>query len=141
MTWQDDEEDISRNEDEEYEDDQDRATKEATQSTYSRTEDSGSIWTSWMTILFFLLLLPTGLILTSVSSGLAGLQDVTFGLGILFWVVGIFGGVYCIVRRCAGPKVAALAVVVLFVILLSEIFSGNRRDRKDLLKKHRRSVS
>ena len=134
-------EDDGYDEDEEYEDDEGNED-EVTESTFSRIEESsGSIWTSWKTILFFLLLLPAGLILTSIGSGLAGLQDVTFGLGILLWVVGVFGGVYCIIRRLAGPKVAALAVLFLFVILLSELFSGNRRDRnRGLLEEHRKSL-
>jgi len=91
-----------------------------------RTDES-SLWTSGKAILFFLLLLPTGFLLTS-ASGLTGFEG-AFAFGILAWIVGVFGAVYCIVRRLAGPKFAALAVMFLFVILLSNLSSENRPDR------------
>jgi hypothetical protein len=80
-------------------------------------------------ILFFLLLMAAGFVLTSGSSGLNNFQDVLFGSGVLLWVVGVFGAGYCTVRRLAGPKAAKLTVVVLFLILLGELLSGKRGEK------------
>jgi len=81
------------------------------------------------------LLVIAGFLLTSASSSTASeLQDVLFGSGILLWIVGVFGTVYCIVRRLAGPRAAKLAVLALLLILLSEvIFSKRRGKNHDLL--------
>jgi hypothetical protein len=88
-----------------------------------------SKWASVKVILFFLLLIVAGFLLTSASSNLGVFQDGLFGSGILLWVVGIFGAVYGLVYRLAGPKAAKLAVVVLFLILLSELFFGKREEK------------
>jgi len=92
----------------------------ASSSPSVRQGKSASIWVSWEVILFFLLLLPAGFMFTS--------QSALFGFGILMWVVGVFGSVYCVVRRLWGPKAAKLAVLVLVLILLWELFSGKGRE-------------
>ena len=95
---------------------------------------AASDWVSIKLILFFVLLVIAGFLLTSASSAASGLQDVLFGSGILLWIVGVFGTVYCIVRRLAGPRAAKLAVLALLLILLSEvIFSKRRGKNHDLL--------
>jgi DMSO reductase anchor subunit len=81
-------------------------------------------------ILLFLLLMVAGFVLTSTGTAPSGFQDALFGSGILLWVVGIFGSVYCIVRRIAGPQVAKLAVLVLFLILLGEVIFGRRKNHE-----------
>ena len=88
-----------------------------------------SKWVSIWFILFFALVVLAGFLLTSLSSAAGGLQDVLFGSGILLWTVGVFGTVYCIVRRIAGPKAAKLAILVLLLIFLTEIFS--KRGRRE----------
>ena len=90
---------------------------------------NGSNWVSLKAILFFLLLMGAGFLLTATGTSATGFQDAQFGSGILLWIVGVFGAVYCVVRRLAGPKAAKLAVLALFVILLSELFSGNRGEK------------
>ena len=99
------------------------------------TRPTASNWVSIKLILFFVLLVIAGFLLTGASSATAsGLQDVLFGSGILLWIVGVFGTVYCIVRRLAGPRAAKLAVLALLLILLSEvIFSKRRGKNHDLL--------
>jgi len=84
------------------------------------------MWVSGKTILFFLLILPAGFMLTLAGTALQGRL---FGFGISLWVVGVFGSVYSIVRRLWGPRAAKLAVLTLFVILLGELFSGKRNER------------
>ena len=84
-----------------------------------------STWVSGKAILFFLLLLPVGFILTLTGTA----QGALFGPGILLWVVGVFGSVYCIIRRLWGPKAAKMAVLFLFLILLWKVFSNKREDR------------
>ena len=86
-----------------------------------------SRWISAKIILFFLILIGAGFLLTFTST--SGFQDAQFGSGILLWVVGVFGAVYCIVRRLWGPRAAKFAVLALFVILLSELFSSKRNER------------
>ena len=94
------------------------------------TRPTASNWVSIKLILFFVLLVIAGFLLTGASSSTAsGLQDVLFGSGILLWIAGVFGTIYCIVRRIAGPKAAKLAILVLLLIFLSEIFS--KRGRRE----------
>ena len=85
---------------------------------------SGSNWASVKFMLFFLLPIAAGFVLTSTSGNVSGFQDALFGSGVLLWVIGVFGAVYCIVRRAAGPRAAKLAVLVLVLISLTELFSG-----------------
>jgi len=92
-----------------------------------RKEEQRSRWISAKVILFFLLLMGAGFLLTVTSA--SGFQDAQLGSGILLWVVGVFGAVYCIVRRLWGPRAAKFAVLALFVILLSELFSSKRNER------------
>ena len=73
--------------------------------------------------------MAAGFVLTSVNSRQNSFQDALFGSGVLLWIVGAFGATYSIARRLAGPKAAELAVVVLFLLLLSELFSGKRREK------------
>ena len=97
--------------------------------TKKSDREDNSLWVSWRFILFFLLLLPLGLVLTSASTAQSGLQDALFGSGIVLWVTGVFGSVYCIVRRLAGRKAANLAILALILILLAELFSGKRDEK------------
>jgi len=95
----------------------------------SRTEESSaSKWASLRVLLLFFLLMVAGFVLAFAGPAQIGFQDVLFGSGILLWVVAVFGAVYCIVRRITGPEAAKLAVVVLFLILLS----GSFRKRNPL---------
>jgi len=92
-----------------------------------QTEES-SKWVSAEVILFFLVPLTAGFVLTMVGTTQSGSQDILFGSGIALWVTGVFGSVYCIVRRLAGRKAANLAVLALILILLAELFSGKGRE-------------
>ena len=89
-------------------------------------QGSRTNWVSMKVIIFFLLLMAAGFLLTSAGTAQSGFQDVLFGSGVVLWVVGVLGAVYGIVYRLAGPKAAKLAVVVLILILLSELFFGKR---------------
>lgn len=80
--------------------------------------------------MFFLLLMGSGFVLAATGTYASGFQDAQFGAGILLWFVGVFGAVYCIVSRLAGPKVAKFAVLALFLILLSELIFG-KHDKKN----------
>ena len=80
-----------------------------------------SAWVSLKLIAFFLSCLPIGFVLASAGGAL-------FGAGIIFWIIGVFGSVYSIVRRLWGPRAAKFAVLVLVLILLWELFSGKSRE-------------
>ena len=73
--------------------------------------------------------MAAGFVLTSANSGLNSFQDALFGSGVLLWIVGAFGATYCIARRLAGSNAAELAVVAVFLILVSELFSGKRGEK------------
>jgi hypothetical protein len=92
-------------------------------------QGSRTNWVSMKAIIFFLLLMVAGFLLTSAGTAQNGFQDALFGPGVVLWVVGVLGAVYGIVYRLAGPKAAKLAVVVLILILLSELFFGKRDEK------------
>jgi hypothetical protein len=51
-----------------------------------------------------------GFLLTSAGTHPGAIQGLLFGFGILLWVIGGLGTVYCVVYRLAGPKAAKLVV-------------------------------
>jgi hypothetical protein len=74
-------------------------------------------------------LLLVGFILTSVGSSPSPFAGVLFVSGILLWIIGVLGTVYCVMRRLAGPTAAKLVVGLLILTLLSQVIFG--RAEKD----------
>jgi hypothetical protein len=48
--------------------------------------------------------------------------------GIILWVIGVLGALYCVVNRLAGSRAAKLAVGVLLLALIIKLIFGQRDD-------------